>query len=213
MKRIEFDIKYRPEIESGKYKVETRDGRSVEILKWDAKVRKEEGFFLIVCVDCGESIPYIYDSKGKIHEYLVNGTHLDLVIYTDETGEHPLITELKKHLSSLSEEDKEKEWKELKDWYDERFKPAQRDWVEEFRECIEAMSTEGFEKEWQKVKERCGDVGRKKTDLTEFEYAVLSVISDHNSHKDSIEEFAKRNAEKLLELARKELQPEFDKEL
>ena len=32
-----FDIKYRPEIESGKYRVVTRRGEPVEILKWDAK--------------------------------------------------------------------------------------------------------------------------------------------------------------------------------
>ena len=35
MTKIPFDIKYRPQIESGEYKVETRDGRSVEIVKWD----------------------------------------------------------------------------------------------------------------------------------------------------------------------------------
>ena len=37
--KIQFDIKYRPQIESGEYKVETRDGRSVEIVKWDFRSR------------------------------------------------------------------------------------------------------------------------------------------------------------------------------
>lgn len=34
--KIPFDIKYRPQIEAGKYKVVTRDGRDVRILCWDA---------------------------------------------------------------------------------------------------------------------------------------------------------------------------------
>lgn len=34
--RKQFDIKYRSQIESGKYKVETRDGRRVRIICWDA---------------------------------------------------------------------------------------------------------------------------------------------------------------------------------
>ena len=42
-------------------------------------------------------------------------------------------------------------------------------------------------------------------ELTEFDYAILSIISDHNSHKDSITEFAKRSSKKLLDLARKEI--------
>ena len=46
-------------------------------------------------------------------------------------------------------------------------------------------------------------------DLTEFDYAVLSVISDHNSHTDSIEAFAKRSSKKLLDLARKELEANY----
>lgn len=33
--RIPFDIKYRPQIESGEYKVETRDGNPVRIICWD----------------------------------------------------------------------------------------------------------------------------------------------------------------------------------
>lgn len=38
MTKIPFDIKYRPQIESGEYKVETGDGRSVRIISWDKKV-------------------------------------------------------------------------------------------------------------------------------------------------------------------------------
>ena len=37
--KVPFNIKYREQIESGEYRVETRDGRKVEIMKWDAKGR------------------------------------------------------------------------------------------------------------------------------------------------------------------------------
>ena len=37
MAKIPFDIKYRPQIESGEYKVESRDGRPVRIICWDKK--------------------------------------------------------------------------------------------------------------------------------------------------------------------------------
>ena len=38
MAKIPFDVKYRPQIESGEYKVETRDGRPARIVCWDAKI-------------------------------------------------------------------------------------------------------------------------------------------------------------------------------
>lgn len=33
MAKIPFDVKYRPQIESGEYRIETKDGRLVEIVK------------------------------------------------------------------------------------------------------------------------------------------------------------------------------------
>lgn len=37
MKKIPFDAKFRPEIESGEFKVVTKDDRSVQILSWEMK--------------------------------------------------------------------------------------------------------------------------------------------------------------------------------
>lgn len=48
-------------------------------------------------------------------------------------------------------------------------------------------------------------------ELTEFDYAVLSIISDHNSHTDSIEAFAKRSSKRLLTIARKEILKDLPK--
>lgn len=39
MQRIEFDIKYRADIEAGRYKVETRDGKPAGIVHWNIKAR------------------------------------------------------------------------------------------------------------------------------------------------------------------------------
>lgn len=36
MAKIPFDLRYRPQIERGEYKVETRDGKTVRIICWDA---------------------------------------------------------------------------------------------------------------------------------------------------------------------------------
>ena len=44
-----FDIKYRPQIESGEYKVETRGGKPARIVCWDF-MRSTDVFDLLVCI-------------------------------------------------------------------------------------------------------------------------------------------------------------------
>ena len=185
-------------------------------MKWNAKQHYyENGVFLIVCVDCGEDVPWIYTSEGFYYGPNIEKDlfHLDLVIVTDEPDEHPQITMLKEHLSFLSEEDRHKEWQRLQEWYNEHFKPEHRDWVEEFRKDIEGMSQEEFDEKWNEIKRRCGEDNEedKTKELTDFEYAVLSVISDHNKHTDSIEDFARRNAKNLLSIAYKQFEKELPK--
>lgn len=55
-------------------------------------------------------------------------------------------------------------------------------------------------------KEDCALKPLKKSDqeLTEFEKAVLDIIPDHRTHTDSVEEFARRNANRLLSISRKQ---------
>ena len=205
MKIIPFNIKYRHEIESGKYKVQTSDGRPVRIICWDKNSDKP----IVGLISEKEE-------RESLQVYLTDGrtgyknSCNDMFIVTDEPEEHPIITKLKEHLASLSEEDREKEWKELQNWYNEYFQPEYKDWVEEFRKSLEAMSPEEFEEKWRETKKRCGDDTEEDNseELTEFEYAVLSVISDHNTHTDSIEEFAKRNAKRLLKIAYKQFEKE-----
>ncbi len=90
IKRIPFDVKSRPEIESGKYKVETRCGFPVRIVCWDIKKGKEDEDYvpIFALIDYG-------DARGEAGSYYMehgcwnrhdieNHNRMDLFIVTDE---------------------------------------------------------------------------------------------------------------------------------
>lgn len=61
--RIPFDVKFRPQIESGEYKVETRDGKPTRIVCWDLK--GNEDFFILALVEKNEKeVSYCYPATG-----------------------------------------------------------------------------------------------------------------------------------------------------
>lgn len=62
--KIPFDIKYRPQIESGEYKVKTKDGKQVRIVSWD-----KEGF------ECQEIVALVTNATGteSCNIYTING--------------------------------------------------------------------------------------------------------------------------------------------
>lgn len=68
--KIPFDIKYRPEIESGKYKVENREGKPVRIICWDKKSEKKYGYHIVALIEFGpqheESTYFTIDGKGRL---------------------------------------------------------------------------------------------------------------------------------------------------
>lgn len=82
--KIPFDIKFRPQIESGEYKVETRDGRPVRIICWDRVAKENTDTDLNLCVlvpeNNGEYVFY-YHQSGKIW---VLDKKFDLYIITPE---------------------------------------------------------------------------------------------------------------------------------
>ena len=85
--KIPFDIKFRPQIESGKYKVQTSDGKDVRIICWDAK-----NSYPIVCLnECG--IPRTFTKDGLPYH------HNDscLVIVTPK----PELTEFEKYVDII----------------------------------------------------------------------------------------------------------------
>lgn len=66
--RIPFDISKRPQIESGEYKVETGDGRSVRIISWDKKVfgGSTEIVALVPTPEGNTEIVQLYCPDGKL---------------------------------------------------------------------------------------------------------------------------------------------------
>ena len=62
--KIPFDIKFKPQIESGEYKVETRDGRTAEILKWNAKAK--DGACIIASIE--------EDGEEEAYQFFPNGS-------------------------------------------------------------------------------------------------------------------------------------------
>ena len=62
-KKIPFDIKYRPQIESGKVQVVTRDDRPVRIICWDVKDRYSIAAF-VKFVDAEDEIVSVYTQDG-----------------------------------------------------------------------------------------------------------------------------------------------------
>ena len=61
MSKIPFDIKWKPQIESGEYKVETDCKEPVTIIKWDLK--NDNGNILCYYFDGKEDIPYVTEGK------------------------------------------------------------------------------------------------------------------------------------------------------
>lgn len=101
MAKIPFDIKFRPQIESGEYKVETRDGKPVRIICWDRAPKIGDGLDLTLCVliprDNGEAV-YYYNHSGKSR---LNDERYDLLIITPE----PELSEMEVHLLSWLSDD------------------------------------------------------------------------------------------------------------
>lgn len=80
MAKIPFDIKYRPQIESGEYKVILDCGVKAEILAWD-----KPGEYPIVCMAKKEgAIPFRTNSNGIAYHYPEGSNYSDLFIITPE---------------------------------------------------------------------------------------------------------------------------------
>lgn len=79
MAKIPFDIKFRPQIESGEYKVETRDGQSVSILAFDIHFRGMSHMILAEYNECYDYWPF----NGRYNKTSPD-CNLDLFLITPE---------------------------------------------------------------------------------------------------------------------------------
>jgi hypothetical protein len=88
MAKIPFNVKFRPQIESGKYKVILDCGVEAEILAWD-----KPGEYPIVCMAKKDgAIPFRTDNNGIAYHYPEGSNYSDLFIVTPE----PELTEFEK---------------------------------------------------------------------------------------------------------------------
>ena len=92
--KIPFDIKYKPEIQTGKYKVVTKIGVPVEIVHWDLTMRKNP--ILAVISFFGGKMDHRYGRSGKYYGDFISDDK-DLFILTDE----PILTEFEQAVLDL----------------------------------------------------------------------------------------------------------------
>ena len=125
--KIPFDIKYRPEIESGKYKVVTVvDNKPVRIICWDRKsCYKPDGQYIIylvdhgreeICVnfplrDCEKNLEIITDEPEELTEFeeAVKKVLLAWCVPVSREPDDSFVKEKSSELLTLAKETLEKE--------------------------------------------------------------------------------------------------------
>ena len=128
--KIKFDIKYRPQIESGKYKVITASGEPVKIERWDL-----QGNYPILAVlptsisdfngesSWVEDRPYIYTIDGHCPNKISSDKYYQLYIETGDKlteAERMLCNLVNDHVYNRESMDEE----EVHEWMKENFLPA-----------------------------------------------------------------------------------------
>ena len=125
--RIAFDIKYRPQIESGEYKVETREGLPARIICWDRMAKRHNADDLNLCVlvpdDEGEAV-YYYHRSGR---RWVPNEDFDLFIVTPE-----------EELTGFEKVVKDRLWRTLE--YSETFRKDENKWTRELAAELLALA-------------------------------------------------------------------------
>lgn len=114
--KIPFDIKYRPQIESGEYKVETRNGSPVRIICWDAKGCRPIIALIHSETDAEEEVTLQLCTNGKFSPDGA-GTVYDLFIVTPE----PELTDFEQEVSENIDSTERTEFEqELVNFFNER---------------------------------------------------------------------------------------------
>lgn len=87
--KVKFDLKYRQQIESGEYKVETANGRQVRIICWDARNwYRESDVVALVSTESGKSENILrYYSNGHLISDSANIGNKDLVVIIPDEDE------------------------------------------------------------------------------------------------------------------------------
>ena len=98
MAKIAFDIKYRPQIESGEYKVVTKDNKNVRIISWDMHTSSGDKIVALVTGQGGQfekNRTYLLDGRCCSSQY----DSTSLYILTNE----PELTDFEKEFGGIIE--------------------------------------------------------------------------------------------------------------
>ena len=87
--KVKFDLKYRQQIESGEYKVETADGRQVRIICWDAHNPYRENDIVALATSSSSESENIlrYYSNGHLISDSANIGNKDLIVVIPDEDE------------------------------------------------------------------------------------------------------------------------------
>ena len=100
--KIPFDIKFRPQIESGEYKIVTTKGQSVRIICWDRNTTYWKLVALVLAPDGKTENPFTYDINGNESDGCMHNHEFDLFIITPEEGLTEFESKLKYIVDNLT---------------------------------------------------------------------------------------------------------------
>ena len=151
--KVKFDLKYRQQIESGEYKVETVDGRQVRIVCWDAHNPYRENDIVALATSSsgeGENILRYY-SNGHLISDSANVGNKDLIVVIPDDDERirKIITD-----SVFYQYGAGVEYKDVLDYLDnlEKQKPVEKhDLVAKLKEHLANTPKEQLEAEWKEL--------------------------------------------------------------
>ena len=220
MAKIPFSIDYRPQIESGEYKVETRDGRPVKIIYWEAKGPAPIiGLFM---TDDGSETTTEVHPNGRWSADESYESFDDLFIVTPGKEmtdfEKKLWEVLKSEGSPIGPIEKFTNVDEevFHSYAAELLALAREQFIKDGYVIVKKAFLEAVEKvDPEVMKEVSENVD--KTVLTEFERKVKQLMGSYpvatrENHGSLIYEVRKA-ADEVLSLAREQLQPEIDAEI
>ena len=179
MSKIPFDIKYRPQIESGEYKVETHDGHPARIICWDSPIDKDHPIIAIVYDDQIEQ----YKADG-CYDNDYGTTNYDLFIITPEEE----LTEFEKVV-------KDRLWRTIE--YSETFRKDDNKWTRELASKLLALAREQFIKDGYVIEKKAFHDAMEKVSP-----GVMKEVSEKIGQLDALEQYRKGREDALKDLPR-----------
>jgi len=212
--KIPFNVKYRPQIESGEYRVETKDGKQVRIVSWD-----KNGF------ECKEIVALVTNATGT-ESYTIDGLlrsnscqkNMNLFIVTPEEElsvfEEGLNTFLFDFVHTTVDEDPIKYVKKnsnvlLSFARQQFFKDGYVIEKKAFHDTVKKVDPKVMKEVFENIDN---------TERTEFEQELVNFFNEGNAilpdkdgvyNKRDCDEFLHKSANKLLAIAEKELSAKY----